>query len=129
MSDDDDELAALREQTAHGDRLDTAADGAETAALVAAIRDELTAIEAGDKQKTVSVWDGHIAAFIHGLEDAPDHRQAVGHALQAELDREQTAVDRSELIRLALRVGFKQAAPEEFAALAEAVKAEAVNEL
>ena len=126
---EDDDLAALREQTAHGDRIEDATTDDATYDLVAAILDELAAIDAGDKQKTVSVWDGHLAAFIRALENDPDQLTAVGHALQRRLDREPSEVDRSELLRLALRLGFQEAAPDEFDALREAARERAIEEL
>lgn len=128
MSDDDD-LAALREQTAHGDRLDEAAGDEQTHELTDTIAAELDAIDTGDQQKTVSVWDGHIAAFIRALEAHPDQLDAVGHALQHELDIEERDVDRSEVLRLGLRLGFQEAAPDQFAAVREAVRKQATKDL
>lgn len=128
MSDDPD-LEALKEQTSQGDRLDSAADEMDRQALVADILTELEAIDAGDKQKTISVWDGHLAAFIRALEANPDHLEAVGQGLQQQLELEETEVDRSEVLRLALRVGFQEAAPEQFEAVREAARKQATKNL
>jgi len=84
MAEDDDELAALREQTSHGDRIDEAAAEDAKRDLVEDILDELEAIDAGDKQKTISVWDGHLAAFIRALEENPDRLGEVGHAFSCD---------------------------------------------
>lgn len=127
---DDEELAALREQTTHGDRLDEAANSAVSAAFVDTIVDELDAIDAGETQKTVSVWDGSVAAFLHALETHPEQLETVGADLQAALESSpDEPVDRSEVIRLALRVGLKEASPETFAALQEGVQQHAVKQL
>lgn len=130
--DDDtaDELAALREQTTHGDRLDEAANSEASSAFIETLVAELDAIDAGETQKTVSVWDGSFAAFLHALEAHPEQLDAVGTDLQAALDGDtDEPVDRSEIIRLALRVGLKEASPETFAALQEGVQRHAVNQL
>jgi len=129
MAEDDDELAALREQTSHGDRIDEAAAEDAKRDLVGDILDELEAIDAGDKQKTISVWDGHLAAFIRALEENPDRLGEVGHALQRQLDLEEGDVDRSEILRLALRLGFQEAAPQEFEAVREAARKQATKGL
>lgn len=128
MSEDDD-LAALREQTAHGDRIDELAADDAKQKFVDDILAELDAIDAGDEQKTISVWDGHLAAFIRALEENPDRLEAVGHAFQRQLDLEEGDVDRSEILRLALRLGFQEAAPTEFEAVREAAREQAVKDL
>ncbi len=129
MTEEYDELAALREQTSHGDRIETAATEEDRRDLVEDILAELDAIEAGEKQKTVSVWDGHLAAFIRALEENPDRLTEVGQALQQQLDVEQGEVDRSELLRLALRLGLQEAAPQEFEAVREAAREQATKGL
>lgn len=126
---DEDDLAALKEQTSQGDRLDAAADEEEKHELVEDIVDELEAIDAGERQKTVSVWDGQLAAFIRALEENPDRLDDVGHALQERLDIEEGDIDRSEVLRLALRLGFKEAASDEFDAVREAVQKQATKGL
>lgn len=129
-TDDDEELAALREQTTHGDRLDEAATSDVTAEFIETLVTELEAIDAGETQKTVSVWDGSFAALLHALDAHPDQLDAVGTDLQRALDvSPDEPVDRSELIRLALRVGLKEASPETFAALQDGVQRHAVNQL
>jgi len=128
MSDEDD-LAALREQTSQGDRLDEAASDEKKRDLTEAIVTELEAIDDGEQQKTVSVWDGHIAAFIRALEENPDRLEDVGHALQRQLDLDESDVDRSEVLRLGLRLGFQEAAPDEFEAIREAARKQATKGL
>lgn len=128
MSDDED-LAALREQTSQGDRIDEASEEADQQEFVDDIVAELEAIENGENQKTVSVWDGHLAAFIRALEDNPERLETVGRSLQQRLDFDESEVDRSEILRLALRLGFQQAAPEEFEAIREAAQQQATKKL
>ena len=75
------------------------------------------------------MWDGQLAAFIRALEDNPKHLDAVGHGLQAQLDIEESDIDRIGILRLALRVGFQEAAPEQFKAVREAVRKQATKGL
>jgi hypothetical protein len=128
MSEDED-LAALREQTSQGDRIDEASEEADQQEFVDDIVAELEAIENGENQKTVSVWDGYLAAFIRALEENPERMETVGHNLQQRLDFDESEVDRSEILRLALRLGFQQAAPEEFEAIREAAQQQATKKL
>jgi hypothetical protein len=128
MSEDDD-LQALREQTSHGDRIDEAAKEDAKRDLVEDIVDELEAIDAGDHQKTVSVWDGHVAAFIRALEDNPDELEDVGHALQRRHGLDEGEADRSDILRLALRLGLQEAAPEKYEAVREAAQKRATEGL
>lgn len=125
----DEDLEALREQTSHGDRIDEAAAEEEKQGLVEDIVSELEAIEKGDQQKTVSVWDGPLAAFVRALEENPERMEDVGHALQRHLDVDESDVDRSEVLRLALRLGFQEAAPEAFEAVREAARRQATKDL
>jgi len=83
--DDTDDLTALREQTTHGDRLDEAANNEVSSEFIDTLVSELDAIDAGETQKTVSVWDGSFTAFLHALEAHPEQLDAVGADLQAHL--------------------------------------------
>jgi hypothetical protein len=122
MSDDTD-LEELRRQTSRGDRLDEDTRRDDTAEFRERVERALEEIDAGDRQKTVSVWDGPLAAFVAALEDTED-LQAVGTALQESLGEEvdAEAVDRSEVLRLALRLGFREAAPEYLEAARDTVR-------
>lgn len=128
MSDDID-LEDLKRQTEQGDRIDTAASKEDQQVFVDEIIAELEAIEQGEKQKTVSLWDGHLAAFVRALEENPDRMEIVGHSLQNSLDIDEDDVDRSEILRLALRLGFRQAAPDQFEAIREAAREQATKGL
>ena len=118
MSDEAD-VEELRKRHQKGSRVTGAAAETEEAedevssleeAMVAAFEE----IEAGETAKSLSLRDGQLASLIHGLEAEPDELEAVGIALQEALDREidPEAVDRSEVLRLAVRVGLREAAPE-----------------
>lgn len=129
MSEDED-IAALREQTSQGDRIDEATAQEDKQAFVDDVLTELEAIEAGDQQKTVSVWDGKVAAFIRALEENPDRLERVGDGLQKKLEVDAAnEIDRSDILRLALRLGFQEAAPAEFDAVREAVREQAAKRL
>ena len=71
-------------------------------------------LDAGDAPKSLSLRDEQLAALIHGLEDQHEDFTAVGVALQEALGRDADleAIDRSEVLRLAIRVGLREAAPE-----------------
>lgn len=128
----DADLAELKKQTSHGDRLDEAGRGAERRELQGDILAELEAIDTGDRQKTVSVWDGDVAALITALDKDGNeaHLDAVGAALREALGRDTDAdVDRSEVLRLALRLGLREAAPEYLDALREAVGKRAADQI
>jgi hypothetical protein len=55
--------------------------------------------------------------------------ESVGHSLQQRLGTDTAEIDRSEVLRLALRLGFQEAAPEEFDAVRDAVQKHATKGL
>lgn len=129
MSDDAD-LDQLRAATDHGDRLDEAAEEVDRAPLRDSIAEYLDEIDAGDRQKTVSVWDGEVAALLAALEDHPDNMERVGDNLREALDLDTADdVDQSEIIRLALRLGLREAAPKEMETVRKAVQDRATRGL
>jgi len=118
---DDEELAELKEKTNKGARVDEETLD-EMALFRSRVHEVLEEIDGGERQKTVSVWDGPLAAFMAALEDTED-LEAVGTALQRKIgtDEDPDALERSEVLRLALRLGFNEAAPEYLNAAREAV--------
>jgi hypothetical protein len=126
---DDDELRRLREQTAGGDRLDTAETQERQRELVEALVDELEKIDQDDRSKTVSVWDGPTAAYLAALDDDPEARAELADGLADALDQPVDDPDRSELLRLLIRLGLRTAAPEHVDALREAVREQAADGL
>jgi hypothetical protein len=126
---DDDELRRLREQTAGGDRLDDAGTQERQRALVESLVDALDDVDQGDRSKTVSVWDGPTAAYLAALDDEPEARADLADGLADQLDQSVDDPDRSDLLRLLIRVGLRTAAPEHVDALREAVREQAVDGL
>jgi len=82
--------------------------------LEAAIGQTLERVEAGDASKSLSLRDAQLAALIQGLEEQQEDLTTVGVALQEALgrDADPETIDRSEILRLAIRVGLREAAPE-----------------
>ena len=101
---------------ARGQRGDEAANESEEDIdpLEAAIVRAFERLDAGDAPKSLSLRDARLAALIHGLEDQREDFTAVGVALQEALgwDADPEAIDRSEVLRLAIRVGLREATPE-----------------
>lgn len=123
----------LREEfggtSAGGDRLDTAASTADTGDLKASIVEALEEIDAGERQKTVSVWDGNLAALFAALEDHDEALDDLGGTLQQELGEADGEVDRSEVLRLAVRYALRDAAPEYVDVLRDAVQDHAASDI
>ncbi|EMA55801.1 hypothetical protein [Halococcus thailandensis] len=128
MSEDsgDVDLESLREQTETGNRLQEDAANANTEdadafkqTLIAALAERQ---EAGS-QRTVSFWDGELAGLLDALESDPDRLRAVGVELQEALGRDPDpeAIDRSEVVQLATRLGFQEADPDLVESWREAV--------
>lgn len=115
MSSEDDEIEELRKQTEVSSRLKARGAEDEPDALEAAIVAAFNAIDQGDLSKTLSVRDDRLAALVHGLE-AEEGLEPVGVALQEALGRDvdEEVIDRSEILRLALRLGFQEAVPDVF---------------
>ncbi len=131
MTEEDDiDLDELKRQTAHGDRLNAEADNDARLELKETILDELAQIDASEKQKTVSIWDAPTAAYVRALVEHPEHREEVGQSLRRQLDVDaEGSIERSELVRLALRLGLQQANADKFEILGEAVRERALEGL
>jgi hypothetical protein len=113
MTEADDELEELRKQTDVGTRAEAESDGDGTDRLEDAIVTLLGDVERGDISKTLSVRDEQLTALIRGLEET-GRLDDVGTSLKDELGRDddEAMTDRSELLRLAVRLGIQEAAPE-----------------
>ncbi|WP_254547248.1 hypothetical protein [Halomarina pelagica] len=122
----------LREKTDVGDRTDSAPASAESAddggeadaveqspheAFAAAVETHLDAIAAGEKGDTIGVRDPELAAFLRALNDVPSIRTDVGLAVQAAYGTppDPTGVDKSTIVRLAVRAALAEYDPETFA--------------
>lgn len=113
MTDTDKELKKLQEQTDPGTRAQSATPGEERTDLEDAMVALLADVEDGEVSKTLSVRDARLTALVRALEETGD-LDDVGDALCEELGREANAdgTDRSEMLRLAVRLGLQEAAPE-----------------
>lgn len=130
MSDDDIDLDELKRQTSHGDRLDSDADNDAQQELKEAIFDELERIDEGEEQKTVSIWDAPAAAYIRALDEHPEQRDEIGRSLRRQLDIDaEGSIEQSEFVRLALRLGLRQADSDKFEIVGEAVRDRALEGL
>lgn len=118
----DEELEELRQSTERGSRLDNPSEKeSEGDNLVDALVTALSSIDDGDRRKTIAVRDRSIAALLIATAEREDDLKTIGMNLQQSLDREPSEeYDRSEIIRLAIRAGLQEAAPEYLEHLAEA---------
>ncbi|MCF2165404.1 hypothetical protein PNP85_13065 [Halobacterium salinarum] len=109
----DDELEQLRQQTDVGTRAQEATPSDESTDLEDAMVTLLAAVEAGETSKTLSVRDARLTALVRALEETGELEE-VGTDLQEALGREAApdAIDRSEVLRLAVRLGLQEAAPD-----------------
>jgi hypothetical protein len=113
MTDTDDELEQLRQKTDVGTRAQSPTPGEESTDLEDAVVALLADVEDGEVSKTLSVRDARLTALVRALEETGG-LDDVGAALREELGREADAdgTDRSEMLRLAVRLGLQEAAPE-----------------
>lgn len=118
MSDD---LEELRKKTERGDRNDEIRTEADSA-FVDELVDAIEAVDSGERPKTVAVRDQPVAALLAALDDDDDEMTGVGNALEEALGRDRSEeFDRSEIVRLAVRVGLETATPEKTEQLSDAV--------
>lgn len=120
--------------SAGGDRLDNVREesASDRDELKEAMLAALAEIDAGDRQKTVSLWDGNLAALFAGLEANDDARRDIAQAFADGLEaQEQGTVpsdvdldtpDKSDVLRLALLHALNDAAPEYVDVLREALQ-------
>jgi hypothetical protein len=125
-TDGDVDLETLREQTETGNRLQedaATADAGDADVFRQALIEALAERQEAGSQRTVSFWDGELAGLLDALESDPERLRAVGVALQEALGRDPNpeAIDRSEVVQLATRLGFQEAAPELVESWREAV--------
>lgn len=115
MTDLNEELEQLREQTDVGTRAQSSTPGGGPTDLEDTMVALLSDVEENKISKTLSVRDARLTALIRALEEI-ENLDDIGVALCEELGRESDAggVDRSETLRLAIRLGLQEAAPEVF---------------
>ena len=112
MSDElDSELEELREQTTRDNRLSEQANEPDFIEQIVAMLDD---VDSGERGKILSLYDPQLAALIYALEmDDRRFNEVVG-ALQETANRQIDTEDvgRTELLKLAVRIGLQEAAPE-----------------
>jgi hypothetical protein len=119
----DPDLEELRQQTQRTDRLAESADSQpDEDELVEDLVDALAAIDSGEQAKTFAARDESVTALLSTLADREADLEAVGTSLQEALGRDvaPSELDRSEIVRLAVRLGLREAAPEYLDLLADA---------
>ena len=128
MSDEEVDLEELKRQTDPGTRMSS------TPKQKQEFKDDLVEAlhsrQGEGSQRTVSVWDADMAAFIDALEEHEDVMDDLGTSLQERLGRDRDAeeIDRSEVLRLLLRVGLNEGKKELAEAIVDA-KAESARSL
>lgn len=125
----DDDIDKLRAQTEQGSRIDTATGEKELTAFQQSISEYLEEIDAGERQKTLSAWDGPLAAFVAALDDHPEVHAGVTARLGEELDIDIDDPPKSKLLAFTLRVGFQVVADKELDALRQSIRDDAVDGL
>lgn len=129
MSGNDDELEQLREQTDRGSRIEEAAGQEAQRELAQAIQEALEEIEDGDQQKTLSAWDGPLAALMIALDERPDDFERIVTGIEREHGIDIEDPKRSEVLAQLMRVGLQETAPDVAEALRDAVQEHATRSL
>lgn len=125
MSNEED-IEDLKAQTQKGRRTDAAADE-QPDPLVDDIQAKLEAIDNGER-KTLAIRDESLAALFGALVEREDDLDDAVETLADAADRDVDDASKSELLRLAARVGLQEATPELWDELLEAKKARAVEQ-
>jgi hypothetical protein len=122
----DEDIEELKAQTQKGRRTDAAAEE-QPGKLYEDIQEQLEAIDAGER-KTLAIRDESLAALFGALVERDDDLDEAVETLADAADREVDDATKSELLRLAARVGLQEATPELWEQLLEAKKARAVEQ-
>lgn len=125
MSDDPD-LEELKNRTSKGKRTGAAAED-QQGDLSENIVDRLAAIENGER-KTLAIRDESLSALFGALEERPDKMGTVLDDLADAAGKEVSDPTKSDLTRLAARVGLQTAAPEVWKELLDAKRERAVEQ-
>jgi hypothetical protein len=96
---------------------------------VDAIKEALVAIEEGDAPENINIRDANMKALLVGLRDAGE-LDSVAETLAAELDDqvETAEVSQSDVARLLMRIGLREALPGVYEDAEEAAKQKAVEQ-
>lgn len=106
---DDKDLDQLQEETSTGDR-------AQIESVDSGFEDDLFEAVAERNEtgatKSVSIWDGDIAALLDALEENPDRVEQLVEKASENYDISVDDVDRSEIVRVLLISGLAAVDPE-----------------
>ena len=107
----DSELEELRAKTTRNNRLSEQADEPDFIEQVVAMLDE---VDSGERGKILSLYDPQLAALIYALETDSRRFEETVAALQEAAGRQVDTEDvgRTELLKLAVRVGLRESSPE-----------------
>ena len=125
MSDDPD-LEELKNTTSKGKRTGAAAEE-QTGELYEDIMEKLDAIDEGER-KTLAIRDESLSALFGALEERPDEMTGVLTQLAEAAGKDPNGETKSELLRLAARVGLQEAAGDSWDELLEAKRERAVKQ-
>ncbi|MDL0128507.1 hypothetical protein [Halobacterium salinarum] len=108
-------LQAAKEQKRHTSQATSTEDDQDDAAdRVAAIKDALVAIEDGESPENINFRDAQLKALLVGLNDVGqlgETAKKLGTVLDDDVDTE-NGVSQSDIARLLMRVGLREALPE-----------------
>lgn len=113
MTENDETLQELRDETQRGNRLDEDSP-TDHPTFVDEIVGALDEVEAGERAKTLSFYDPRMAAVFAALDARPSRQAELVTALQEYLDRpvDTSDIDRTQVLRLAVRAGIEAADPD-----------------
>jgi hypothetical protein len=110
---DDTDIEELKEEHQKGSRISAAADETDTDTRHDQLVSQFKAVRSGETSKTLSFRDEFAAGLLRAVEADDDLEAELAGALQEALAEDATtASDRSEILRQAVRVGLREAAPE-----------------
>lgn len=105
-------------------------DDVDSLPLYEAIQDAHQQIDAKDMSQNLSFRDLHTATLMHGLEETDQLTNVITDA-RVRLDRDTDHVrpNRAEALRLLIRIGLEEVAPETIQIATEANKEYVVNKM
>jgi ribosomal protein L10 len=118
-----DELEEMKQETQKGNRFENAEQNRN---LNEDILAELEAIENGEG-KTIAIRDESLSALFGALEDRNEELATALDALADEAGKDADSKTKSEVLRLAARVGLQTATPELWDAVLEARREQAAK--
>lgn len=116
----DREIEDLRQSTTPSTYVEEQLDE-EPEELQSDLLEALQEMDEGELPKVIAVRDRHTTALLRALEETEEGLALLGHTLESSLGRQQSSeFDRSQVLRLAIRLGLQEGAPSYFAQLEDA---------